>query len=51
MIKTKLGFSRLTTTQVRRTACSTKVALGKPLQRESNGGPYENLTELHRSHL
>jgi len=30
--------------QVRRTTCSTKVALRKPLQRE-------NLTELHRSHL
>ena len=29
--------------QVRRTTCSTKVALRKPLQRESNGGPYENL--------
>jgi len=25
--------------QVRRTTCSTKVALEKPLQRESNGGP------------
>ena len=46
--------------QVRRTTCSTKVALEKPLQRESNGGPAtarkqrqrpENLTELHRSHL
>ena len=44
--------------QVRRTTCSTKVALEKPLQRESNGGPPrvsgqrpENLTELHRSHL
>jgi len=43
--------------QVRRTTCSTKVALEKPLQRESNGGGRvsgqrpENLTELHRSHL
>ena len=44
--------------QVKRTTCSTKVALRKPLQRESNGGPPrvsgqrpENLTELHRSHL
>lgn len=32
--------------QVRRTTCSTKVALGKPLQRESNGGPYENLIRV-----
>jgi len=48
--------------QVRRTTCSTKVALEKPLQRESNGGPAGrsagggsrgdiHLTELHRSHL
>ena len=49
--------------QVRRTTCSTKVVLRKPLQRESNGGRGgshpprvsgqrpKNLMELHRSHL
>ena len=34
--------------QFRHTTCSTKVALGKLLQRESNGGP---AMKLHRSHL
>ena len=48
--------------QVKRTTCSTKVALRKPLQRESNGGPADRRgveggaaprgsMELHRSHL
>src|SRR6185436_3556987 len=38
--------------QVRRTTCSTKVALRKPLQRGSNGGqshlwnPYDNLIRV-----